>query len=408
MDGFFDFVRKTKYNAAYPAVFTAFALIAVYLVSMLNFSAFDALKESASSAMNVIFSASLCVFCVYRFCKSAKKAVSAICAYLCGDTLLFAAVGAHFSLLFGVVLTLLFCLILRKTDLLIGYIFVLSVCVLVALLFIAVYEVYTLALQSLADALKGRGAAFGVFDNVTRLLFGDYFNSLFYHKSYSVTTILDGKLVSGAADIFNSSDKPTDSTSEFLTGRYFATIFIPFGVFAAIFKRMKDETVFAFLFAFLLSAVFGNEMLFYLMLFLVSPLLYVGSLIVIYISFAVCSFVDIRIGFKNLPDIFSLFRNMDKPVYFLLIGIVVSLMTYFLCRLIAAKFDLLSSDELPRDVKRLVTYLGGRENILKVSDGIVTVSNPNLIDILHVDCDIHENKVELYPDDFELINRLPD
>ena len=403
MDDFFDFALKTKYTAAYPAVFTAAAMAAVYLV----FIVLDSAEHEFSAAINVVFAVPFCTFSVYKFCKSAKKAVAAVCAYLVSDTMLFAACGAHFSLLFGVGITLLFCLVLRNTDLLIGYISVLAISVTFAVIFILLYERYTASLQAFAQIIEGRGALFGTLDNLSRLLFGDYFEGLFYHKSYSAATVVDGSITTGAVDIFKSADSPATSTAEFLTGRYFATVFIPLGVFAALFNRLKNEAVFAFLSALLLSVIFGDERLFYLLLLLVSPLLYVGSLIVIYLSYAVTAFVDIRIGFTNLPDIISMFRNMHKPVYFLVVGAVVALLSYFMCRLIAARFNLLSQDELPRDVKRLVNCLGGRENIVRISDGLVTVSNPNLIDILRLDCEIHENTVELYPDDFEIINRLP-
>ncbi len=403
MDDFFDLRTKTKYNAAYPAVFTACAAAIVYIAAIF----IGNLADGANTVLTIVFSLSFCAYSVYRYCKSAKKSIAAVCAYLGGDMMLNAACGAHFSLIMGVIITFAFCLIMQKTELLVGYISVLIVSAMISLIFILSYEQYTTALKSLAGAIQGRGAAFGVLDNVASLLFGDYFEALFYYKAYSVTTAVDGKIITGAVDIFNVFDSPHKSSAEFLTGKFISTVFIPLGVFVSLFKRLKDEVVFAFFSALMLSVLFGDNRLFYLLLFLVSPLLYVGSMIVVYIGYSVCSFVDIRIGFSRMPDIITMFKNMHKPVYFLLIGAITAALSYFVSRLIAERFDLLSTTELPRDVKRLVTYLGGLDNIVKISDGLVTVSNPNLIDILHLDCDIRENTVELYPDDFDIICKIP-
>ncbi|MBR1530564.1 MAG: hypothetical protein IJ643_00740, partial [Eubacterium sp.] len=282
--------------------------------------------------MTIVFSLSFCAYSVYRYCKSAKKSIAAVCAYLSGDMMLSAACGAHFSLIMGVIITIAFCLIMQKTELLVGYISVLIVSSMISLIFILSYEQYTTALKSLAGAIQGRGAAFGVLDNVTSLLFGDYFEALFYHKAYSVTTAVDGKIITGAVDIFNAFDSPHKSSAEFLTGKFISTVFIPLGVFVSLFKRLKYEVVFAFFSALMLSVLFGDNRLFYLLLFLVSPLLYAGSMIVVYIGYIVCSFVDIRIGFSRMPDVITMFKNMHKPVYFLLIGAITAALSYFVSR----------------------------------------------------------------------------
>ena len=53
-------------------------------------------------------------------------------------------------------------------------------------------------------------------------------------------------------------------------------------------------------------------------------------------------------------------------------------------------------------------YLGGEENISGYENGIVYVKNPNLIDVLMLDCLIKENAVTLNTEDYDLIKKYYD
>ena len=57
----------------------------------------------------------------------------------------------------------------------------------------------------------------------------------------------------------------------------------------------------------------------------------------------------------------------------------------------------------PREVKALVKALGGERNIVSLDGEVLTVRNPNLIDIIKVDCDIHQDKVTLIEKDYEIL-----
>ena len=57
----------------------------------------------------------------------------------------------------------------------------------------------------------------------------------------------------------------------------------------------------------------------------------------------------------------------------------------------------------PREVKALVKALGGERNIVSLEGEVLTVRNPNLIDIIKVDCDIHQDKVTLIEKDYEIL-----
>ena len=68
-----------------------------------------------------------------------------------------------------------------------------------------------------------------------------------------------------------------------------------------------------------------------------------------------------------------------------------------------SRFDIMNGRYLPKHIKALVTALGGEDNLLKIDGDTLLVKNPNLIDILKIDCEIRQNAVSLYKDELELI-----
>ena len=406
MDGFLDYFDKLKKYAAYPVLFVSAALIAVYAASLFNLDALDGMTQGVKDFAPVMFGTVFCAFTVYYACRSIRKAMASVVCLLSADAVLFCSVGVHISFLYCVALTVLFRFVSDNAPMLYAFLICLAAGVLLSVAFALINDSYNVALKVFAESIKGRGALFGALSNPFNLLFGSGFDELFYTKSYGATVVSNGKIVTGAADIFRTLETPQRSAAQYLCGRYFATIFIPLGVFASLYKKLEKELLFAFLFSLVLSVLFGDERLFYMMLLLVSPLIYVGSAVIIYIAYAVSSFIDMRIGFTDGAGIIELVQNMQKPVYFALTALLISVLSYFLSRLISEKFGVLSENTLPRSVVKLVSSLGGEENILEIRSGAVMVANPNLIDVLRLDCDIHENRVSLLPDDFEILRSL--
>ncbi|MBR3149833.1 MAG: hypothetical protein IKF64_06660 [Eubacterium sp.] len=390
MDGFFDYTRKIKDFASYPTIFASVLLLLVYFAEL-----FGIMQTDKSDYVSVLFGVCFCAITVYYSCNSMKKAVASCAALLCCDLAVFAFVGAHLSLLTLVVIASVFVLIMMKTELFYGFVCCALAAVAIALIVSLIYERYIDLLKAFADRIQGRGAVFGALSNPFNLIFGSSFDKLFYHGYYSSTSLQGGKFATGAIDIFSASASPQVSVSQFLTGRYFASAIIPIGVFVALFKHLDKEILFAFIASLLLSVVTGDERLFYLLVLFVSPLIYVGSMLIVFVSYAVCSFVDIRIGFLSRPSLAELITNMDKPVYFLLTGIICIVLAFFFTRLIAAKFNLFQSENVPRNLRPLVSSLGGRDNIVRIKNGSVVVRNPNLIDVIRLDCEISENTVVL-------------
>ena len=76
---------------------------------------------------------------------------------------------------------------------------------------------------------------------------------------------------------------------------------------------------------------------------------------------------------------------------------------YFVVEIVLSKFDMDNQKYYPKDVRALVKALGGERNIENLENGVLTVRNPNLIDILKVDCEIHQNTVTLIDNDYNLL-----
>ena len=170
-------------------------------------------------------------------------------------------------------------------------------------------------------------------------------------------------------------------------------------MFLLLFKKFENEQQIAFACCFGLAVVFGDVRLFSLFILVYNPMMYFGYLLVTAISYLSAYLLDIRIAFLKTGSLFELFKYMEKPVYFIITGLVITVLTYFLESLILSKFDFQSRKILPLEIRKIVIALGGYRNIERISDEKVILKNPNLVNILNLDCEIKGSEVTLHPDD---------
>ena len=123
----------------------------------------------------------------------------------------------------------------------------------------------------------------------------------------------------------------------------------------------------------------------------------------IFVSYFTTILARLGIGYTNYGSIVELIMYGNKWIYFAVIGIVVAILSYYLSKLVLSRFDFENMRHFPREVKKLIKALGGEENIQCINHGRLYVDNPNLIDILSIDCEIHENEITLIKDDFDLL-----
>ncbi len=384
----------------YPIAVTALYVLIVHIISLV-LPKFNIDVEVVTS---LLLSACVGMFLgFYEFKESSKSFVVAL-SLLCSNAVFFLLTSHTLGL--TVIVALAVGVVLLGNNLDFEYLLITTslLGVAVGLIFGICDELLQMYVREFALMIKGRAVIFGILNEVYSALFGKRFSDLIYTTDCSVATLLNGKITAGVQNVFLSSPKaPQSSVADYLTGKYFVNIFLTLGTFVALFKKTSKRYLFSFLLPCLLSVVFGDNTLLLLFLLFYNPLIFVGYVFVGGVGYFVSALVDIRIGFEKYASLFSLFKYGRSVGYFLLVGFVLAVLMYFVVQIVVAKFDMDNQKYYPKEVRRLVKSLGGERNIENLENGVLTVRNPNLIDILKVDCEIHQNTVILIDNDYTLL-----
>lgn len=404
MNSIISTIKKAPNCLAHPVFYLSVATAVISIISLFPVDAFKNIGEEFENGFNVLFLV-LCGGIIGNcVCKNSKKAATVSFCLLLADVIYFSFANYHFSLLFIVCASFLLSYFAQKFDVLPGYLSCLVICVTIGLVSGSLYYIFDSLINMSADTVSGNGALFGLFDNLYLMLFGTQFRDIVLTKSYSTAQIVGGNIVSGALNVFKATVKnPTVSTSLFLSGKYILNIFVTVGAFLAFVKKMDLREEVAFSSAALIAILFGKTELFLIYILWFNPISYFAYLAIAFVSYLTASFLDLRLGYLENGSLIELFKYSNNMLYFVIAGTVLAALTYFLFRIVITKYDFESKMILPRVTNKLVKALGGDENIIKVENGSVIVSNPNLIDVLKVDCEIHENTVTLYYDDYLLL-----
>lgn len=404
MNSIISSIKKAPNLLSYPVLYLSAATAVTSIISLFSANAFKNIGEAFENGFNVLFLV-LCGEIIGNFvCKNSKKAATVAFCLLLADVIYFSFASYHFSLLFIVCASFLLSYFVQKFDVLPGYLSCLVICVTLGLILGSLYYIFDSLINMTADTVTGNGALFALFDNIYLMLFGTQFRDIVLTKSYSAAQIVDNNIVSGALNLFKVTVKnPTVSTSYFLSGKYFLNIFVTVGAYLAFVKKMDLREQIAFSSAASVAILFGKTELFLIYILCFNPISYFTYLAMAFVSYLTASFLDLKLGYLENGSVIELFKYSNNLLYFVISGIVLAVLTYFLFKIVITKYDFASKKILPRATNKLVKALGGDENIIKAEKGTVIVSNPNLIDILKVDCEIHENAVTLYYDDYLLL-----
>lgn len=404
MNSIISTIKKAPSCLAHPVFYLSVATAVISIISLFPVDAFKNIGEEFENGFNVLFLV-LCGGIIGNcVCKNSKKAATVSFCLLLADVIYFSFANYHFSLLFIVCASFLLSYFAQKFDVLPGYLSCLVICVTLGLVSGSLYYIFDSLINMTGDTVSGNGALFGLFDNLYLMLFGTQFRDIVLTKSYSTAQIVGDNIVSGALNVFKATVKnPTLSTSLFLSGKYFLNIFVTVGAYLAFVKKMDLREQVAFSSAALIAILFGKTELFLIYILWFNPISYFAYLAIAFVSYLTASFLDLRLGYLENGSLIELFKYSNNMLYFVIAGTVLAVLTYFLFRIVITKYDFESKMILPRATNKLVKALGGDENIIKAENGSVIVSNPNLIDVLKVDCEIHENTVTLYYDDYLLL-----
>ena len=406
MNDLFYRLKNLPLYLCLPFAFCSVILLAVNALSVFGADIFEQLYSGLSEGISALFAAASGIFISYYICKSTKKAAAAAAAVLFFDAALFSLCQVHISFALGIVISLLFAYVFSRNSIISGFALCTLISLALALFAGLLNDVLFSLLKAICGALKGRGALFGAADNLFSLLFSNRLSELFLTKEYSGTAFSNGKIVSGVLNLFEAQGKAGINAAKYLSGKYFVNIFACSALFFLLFKRLSPELKGAFSLCFALGAVFGDIRLFSLFILIYNPLLYLALLLITSVSYFTAYLLDIRIMHFSQGSLIELIRHSDNMLYFLLAGSVIAVLTYFFGKIVLSKFDFQSRKILPPDVKRLFGALGGEENIERINGSALLVKNPNLINILRLDCEIKGNLVILDYDDLELIKRF--
>jgi hypothetical protein len=396
--------RKIISSISYPLFFSALFLIVISSLSLINIDAFSETYNELQNAIGILYSVLFGGFIAFYETENAKKAVCSAFCLAVSNLIFFLNTGISYSIVFIIILCVAFAKVVCNMELEYAFVSMLFIAVAVAFVISFSYDWLYELLRNFCGKISGKGALFGVINNVYSIFVSNTFEDMFYYKEYSSSILINGKLSAGAVNIFSSDVlSPKTVVAKYLTGKYFVNIFATLGILLSLYSRFNNELKYAFVSVCVLAIVFGDVRLLSVYILLYNPFIYLGYLAVIFVSYIACAFIDIRIGFFNDGSVFELFKYGRQWAYFIITGVVIAVLMYFVNRLVLSRFDFDTHRFLPRDVKNLVNALGGEDNIKKIDGGHLYVVNANLINILKVDCDIHENEVTLIQDDFDLL-----
>lgn len=390
-------VKKNLFDCSITPIYMASIVNIILFVLSYVIIQFDFISIIKSIAWTIA-----CGFLSLIITNDSKKSIVAIMSVSIVELVYYSMSNNTFGVAIIFLLVVAYSLIATRFELLYSFLLLVMVSAVLGILFGVSKNGIEYLLKLLATALKNKPALFSMINEFINVITGDDFSYLFYHTDFGGSNLINGRIVTGAVDIFSATkDNPTASIGEYLTSKYYSNIFLPIGIVLAFYKRLKEEYRFSLIVSVLMCIICGDNTIFSLFVILYNPLVYIAYVLLSGLSNIICRLVDIRIGFETSASIIELICYLQKTIYFILIGVVLIATMYFVCQYVVSKYSFNDMRYIPRDVRRILNALGGEENIEKISNGFVYVYNPNLIDVLKLDCIINNNQVELIENDFE-------
>lgn len=398
-------LKNSPKYLAYPFIFASSFLLLVNILNLFSVDAFQKVYYYAENNIEIIFGICAVFFvCSYRF--NSKNAIACTICYFISDGIYFSISNEHYSLVFSVLVAFVLSFAVKKIDVIYTYLLLMLIGVVVAIAFGFCNNYFYSVLKFFCGFMKNKELLFGVVENIFSIAFGDNFKEMFFTKDYSIATVVNDRIVAGVQNVFLADvDNPPFEVSQYLSGKYLVNIFVVIGVAVSLLSHFSSNELLSFLTLSVISIAFGDIKLFSLFLLLFNPIIYLSYSAMIFVSYLATSLLDIRIGYSDNGSIIELFRYGNNWLFFLLAGIVIGIMTYFLTQIVILKFDIQKRKLLPKEVRKIINSLGGEKNIVKIQNDKLIVKNPNLINVLSLDCDINENEVTLHYGELELLKQ---
>ncbi len=256
------------------------------------------------------------------------------------------------------------------------------------------YDIYENILIYILNGIGSRGSItsflFGFLNNIFELISPD-FKLLVYEKSYSGALFLDGSVVTGAKHIYAASSGAT-AVSTFLSGRFVQLFAVP-GIAMAVAELLKGRKKKEFIVLAVCCVLSGNTSLLYIYILLESPFLFLAGAFLGGISYLAASLLDFSAGFAYSGGLAELIMNFGGNILLPVVGIVITVLSYFVFRYSIIKYDVSESENLyiPHHLKNVVEALGGIHNIIRLRDNGVELRNIKKVNTLKISGEMKEN-----------------
>lgn len=182
----------------------------------------------------------------------------------------------------------------------------------------------------LAEKCESSGVKFSFFNTIYNTFGITDFESLIYHTSYGGTKFINGKIITGAIDIFREK-KGLEVSSEFLCGKYLS-LFASFGITLSL-KDNKAELLIINVFA----LITGNLNIYLLTLLIFYTPYYFLFLLFNFISYFTSNILEINSGFYCNGSIFELILQKDNLIYIFALGFLICAISYYLSSIVNEK-----------------------------------------------------------------------
>lgn len=256
------------------------------------------------------------------------------------------------------------------------------------------YDVYENVLIYILNVIGSRGSVtsflFGFLNNIFELISPD-FKFLVYEKSYGGALFLEGFVVTGAKNIYAASSGAT-AVSTFLSGRFVQLFSVP-GIALAVSEILKGRKKKGFIALAVCCFLSGNTSLLYLYILLESPFLFLAGAFIAGVSYLAASLLDFSAGFEFSGGFAELILNLGSNILLPVVGIVITVLSYFVFRYCIVKYDVSESENLyiPQRLKNVVEELGGIHNIIRLRENGVEVRNIKKVNTLKLEGELKEN-----------------
>ena len=205
-----------------------------------------------------------------------------------------------------------------------------SIILILLIAFVLYINVYDDIIIFLAKKCENNGIFFGVVNSVFNSFGLTDFQELIYHTSYGGSKLINGRIATGAIDIYLLKNSCREA-SMYLCGKYLL-LFAGFGISFAIDKHRK-EVFFITLFTFLT----GNMTVYLLMLLLVFTPYYFIFLLFNFFCYFIPTVADVKGGFSVNGSLFELLIHRENIVFIIVLGIFICAVAYYFTRLVKEK-----------------------------------------------------------------------